>query len=766
MNRRAGTTSRATAFALATLLLAWPGAAAAQCTYTILSSSYPVTATAPLQYYNFTQYSPYWAAIGVRPNTIGTDWDISVWQTSASYPDCVSGLLMNSVDYGSRMDFVIGDFNHNPQETYRIAALRWSGSSPGTVEWHGGSDQLVVNSARVQKALGPSDMIQVYDVNLVAGTTYRFQFATMGPADIRYFVFENVGGGPYWGNRAGAALQANDCASYTPTVSGWHGVAVVCDSGEGTYEIGISQGDCDCPAALADGVPIDVWSGTRLYSMSPTSGTWSAAAIRYDGTLQACQLAAYSEPYGAPAPDCLTGELAVDGNRSPVQILAADYNLNPLRTSFLQAYCEQDVTLEWAQSSGMMFVNDLPTEGTFGATGVVDVYEIGLQAGHTYTCEIFTISHEVELRVYGPTSGTLFSSGALVQTMGTASFTATTSGYYGVVAINRSVGARTYDIMIRECRPITALTSGVPRVTYGDEDLFSFDQAHVYWAAIGARDPVWDVDLFTFSAPGTGPYPNCLTGPLASSLDVPPQVDYVIADFNHTTPTRYYAKTWNISVSGDTWIEWDDGTDQVAPNGGPVHRSWTAGDVLDVYDVFLEGGKTYGFNLVASGLSARLDGFRSSSASFWGNYSDRMWTMGPGESYTYACPISDWYGLVVVHQDMNPGAYDLSVVSRGVAVEDDLSLVTGVTALEPNPARGLLRVQYALRERGSVGFRVLDVGGREVWRREPEMCDAGRWSLVWDRSGTDAPRLAPGIYFLHMTVDDRPVALRKVTLLR
>ena len=183
-------------------------------------------------------------------------------------------------------------------------------------------------------------------------------------------------------------------------------------------------------------------------------------------------------------------------------------------------------------------------------------------------------------------------------------------------------------------------------------------------------------------------------------------------------------------VSGDTWVEWDDGTDQVVPNGGPVHRSWTAGDVLDVYDVFLEGGKTYGFNLVASGLSARLDGFREFVRELLGNV-HRMWTMGPGESYTYACPISDWYGLVVVHQDMNPGAYDLSVVAgrggRGRPVARD-----GVTALEPNPARGLLRVQYALRERGSVGFRVLDVGGREVWRREPEMCDAGRWSLVWD----------------------------------
>ena len=71
--------------------------------------------------------------------------------------------------------------------------------------------------------------------------------------------------------------------------------------------------------------------------------------------------------------------------------------------------------------------------------------------------------------------------------------------------------------------------------------------------------------------------------------------------------------------------------------------------------------------------------------------------MGPGESYTYTCPNTDWYGLVVVHQDMNPGSYDLSVVSRGVAVEDDLSLVTGVTALEPNPLSYSVPLRWCYR---------------------------------------------------------------------
>ena len=60
-----------------------------------------------------------------------------------------------------------------------------------------------------------------------------------------------------------------------------------------------------------------------------------------------------------------SGGLAVDLNGSPIQVLAADYNLNPMRTSFLQAYCAADVTLEWAESSGVIFVNDTWTHGEF-----------------------------------------------------------------------------------------------------------------------------------------------------------------------------------------------------------------------------------------------------------------------------------------------------------------------------------------------------------------------------------------------------------------
>ena len=56
-------------------VFAWPGAAAAQCTYTLLISSYPVTANAQVQYYNLTQYSaigPPSACARTRPGRTGT----------------------------------------------------------------------------------------------------------------------------------------------------------------------------------------------------------------------------------------------------------------------------------------------------------------------------------------------------------------------------------------------------------------------------------------------------------------------------------------------------------------------------------------------------------------------------------------------------------------------------------------------------------------------------------------------------------------------
>lgn len=751
-------------------LLAGAGVATAQCTYPALTSGIPTTATSSLQYYYIQPTAPYWGAIGVRPNAAGEDWDISVWRHTAPYPDCVTEYLMGSAEYGPQMDFVVGDFNYTPLDNYEIAVTRWAGSGTGLVEWWGGRDGLIVNAARVERSLGSWEPLHVYDVSLVAGTTYTFHFSPKGGADLHLCVFENAGGGAFFGNRVGAALETDHCATYTPTVTGFHGVAVVCDWGSGTYELGVTNGACSCPSELADGVPVNVpgeYAGvTSLFAMPQTESAWSAIGVVYDGTLPASYLEAYSEPYGGAAPDCLSGLLAsdygVNGGRN-WEVLAADFNENSPRTDYALVYAEADVRAEWEQSQDFLFVNDAPYYAGFTAGDVVDVYETYLSAGSTYEGTIEASG--VRMRVYAPSAGAPFSPTLVLDTSDWGDFTAAVTGWYGVVVLNVAAVDQAYWVKILGCETVKPLDSKSPRAMFGEAARYSFAQTDQYWSAIGIHNFSSDFDVEVGTGAGEG-YPDCILGSLESSMGG--EVDYVIGDFNHNPRTTYYARVRGFDGAyshGETSVEWDAGVDQILANGTHVQGTWTSEDVLDVYDIYLLTGKTYVFNL--SGANARLDFFRDKGVPFWAASYDADFSVVSGASHSYTAPAIDWYGVAIVHTDALPGSYATWVYDQSaVDVEDLPQLVTGLTALEPNPARGQVRIQYSLGERGSVGFRVLDIAGREVWRSQPEARDAGRWSAEWGGADAAGRQLAPGIYFLRMTVDDREVALRKVTLLR
>ncbi|TMQ67690.1 MAG: T9SS type A sorting domain-containing protein [Candidatus Eisenbacteria bacterium] len=86
--------------------------------------------------------------------------------------------------------------------------------------------------------------------------------------------------------------------------------------------------------------------------------------------------------------------------------------------------------------------------------------------------------------------------------------------------------------------------------------------------------------------------------------------------------------------------------------------------------------------------------------------------------------------------------------------------------LAPNPSSGRVNLAFSLREPASVSFDVLDMAGRVVNRITSQRWEAGTWSVGWDgrrSQGTEAP---PGIYFVQMRVDGRPIGLSRLALIR
>lgn len=83
----------------------------------------------------------------------------------------------------------------------------------------------------------------------------------------------------------------------------------------------------------------------------------------------------------------------------------------------------------------------------------------------------------------------------------------------------------------------------------------------------------------------------------------------------------------------------------------------------------------------------------------------------------------------------------------------------------PNPARGGVRFELALPRAGVVQLVVLDVSGRVVDEASGPM-PAGRHMLHWAGVSRDGRAVSAGVYFTRLLVDGRPLALRRVVLLR
>jgi len=225
-----------------------------------------------------------------------------------------------------------------------------------------------------------------------------------------------------------------------------------------------------------------------------------------------------------------------------------------------------------------------------------------------------------------------------------------------------------------QCANPIPLASGTSVVTpYLMED-YSFTQSPIYWSAVAVRKPAEDWDLAVYSG-------QCGSGILASSTYVAGTTDFVIGDFNHNTLGTYYVNAFKFSGSGGARVEWDDGPDQAAVNG-PYQVGTTDGtDLIQVWDVFLTGGTTYGFELNRFGADCKLLVFRNPSVgTYWTGRVGRVLESSGGVS-SYVAPADDWYGVVVVNDDGGTGGYSWRV---GTCVAP-LALASGTAVSTPAP---------------------------------------------------------------------------------
>ncbi len=757
--------------AVAALIVAAPSAAA--CTYSTLTSGVPQAITGTPTYCRFGQGASFWAAVAVRPQ--GTsDWDLVVYQYLAGEPDCVTNALASSTYGGNAVDFVVGDFNHNGTNEYYPKAYRYSGADNAAVEWDDWTDALTVDAAPISRDLAAEQIIEAWDVYLAAGQTYAFHFDHSASTNFKIFLFQNPGG-TYWAGRGSALVTSDGCFSVTASSTDYYGVVVVNEGGvSGTYTLGVSSGQCTCPVELVSGTPSTISTPETHASFDQYANYWTAVGVR-SGLGADYDLAVYSKATGGTYPVCFSNLVQQSQyGTTMVDFVVGDFNSNPRGTHFARAYLSAGSGLgqmEWDDGYDQLIVNDAWTFRWTGPGDVLEVWDVLLEAGKTYGFEVRSSAPGVSLSVFrNPTGGVYWtnSSGAVQGTTTVCVYTAPSTGYYGVVVVNVDGSTGMYGVRVLTCEPIQALTSGVAVVQTGGQGFYSFNQANGFWTAVGHRHLTEDFDISVYGN-GSGPaWSGCLSDWKGqSTMDEIPDVDYVAGDFNHTPIGTYYAWVSQFSrdaTLGGATVEWDSGPDQLHAGDAPLHRITGANDLLECWDVFLQGGKTYSVNLDASaGVDARAELFQNQGGTWMGRTGSVYSGAGHG---SFTPPVDDVYGLVVVNRNGGTGTYDIGVFEVGVGVDDSPSpLASGIEAIVPNPARGALRLDYALEARAAARFEALDMAGRIVWRQDEGERDAGRWSVEWRGLDSGGRRLPPGLYFVRMTVGGRTVALRKATLL-
>jgi hypothetical protein len=324
----------------------------------------------------------------------------------------------------------------------------------GVVEWDGGANSLTVNGPLVNRTTGPTDVLEIWDVNLLAGHDYQFQFSRTG-ANAKLLLFKS-GAGPYWAGRSSRLFEVTAGTSYTPSTSGFYGVVVVNDDGaNGSYSLGV--GECRTPDTLTPGVSVSTAGlAERTYECDQNATFFTAIGARGASDWN---LETYSSLTGSNYPSCLSSQLGASAMASPVvDFVVGDYTAQLIGPFYARVHLNQDqgsgsARVEWDAGSDFIAVNGSPIDRSTDANDVLEVWDVFLNSGQTYNILFNTTGANLRLFLFGPGGSWAGRSAAVHQRPGAATFqpfVPSQTGWHGAVVVNDDGGTGTYHLRINQ----------------------------------------------------------------------------------------------------------------------------------------------------------------------------------------------------------------------------------------------------------------------------------------------------------------------------
>ena len=718
-----------------------------------------------------------WAAMGLW-NPPGDDYDLFVYGDNNHNHELASSRVSGSV-----VDFIVGDYNHNNPGIEHFGIDHWSGPRANYLVARSteGSVLFPDGVARSQYAY-IDDVIQVFDLPLFAGEEIVVSLEALDPSlDLGVALFKS-NHGPYWAGRASAAaLQDGSGAGwdenlvYTVPEDDVYGLVVWNNdpSVDGGYDIRVGPESI----LLAEESPVSSSLSLRLYQYAPNAIYWSFVGTRPQAG-DDVSLRLFDDP-------AFTSELGFVDAAGPggLEFFAVDYNDGFSGTENLRVSADPGSgihTTEWEHDPE---IDDAITTGTWAAGHVGKVWDVHLTAGRNYFFRQYhDPAQDFDSGLY------LFSSDDGVTVKGKAaaaassdlrpaadggewfSYSAPATDWYGLYLVsNNNPSGTAYACWHGES---VNLVEDVSRIANENVTFADAGVSDIYWTAFGVRDLLAPASVWLY---GDAAYTSTT---LAVDEQGASPVAFVVGDYNHLPTGTVYPRF--IASPGGT-VEWEGGSESLLffeNDDLLVDYTWDYGDVVNVLDVYIDGGS------VPGGLEARFDVedisgqldlglalFDSNGTAFYGNRTSAVATsddggVGGAESLTYTAMVSDWYGLVLYCKNEAGGDYQIHVYDPAVvAVEEDATPVAHrleLRCLSANPFGSEAELAFSLPEASPIDLAVFDVEGRRLRSLAEESVEAGIHTRTWDGRAADGRKVAAGVYVVRLATDQGEQSLRLV----
>ena len=435
-------------------------------------------------FFQFDQQSIFWSVFGVRP--LGaSDWDVTIHDNTAPEPDCVSATLARSDEFNG-VDFVVGDYNHNPLGFDYTSVYRFSGTENTQVQWDSGSDALSIGQL-VHRDVIQLDIVEAWDVFLESQETYRIYFDNEGARERQSTVslFQNPAAAPYYAGRDAAVhTQDTGYGVFTAGASDWYGLVVTNENGgAGQYALAVKE--CTDPLQLPYEDSRALTAPGEVFFVQPGVGVWAGVGVRGDNN---SSWIAELREFGSsgPWPGC-NGPLVGSDEGTQTRLLIGDFHVNAPGEYYPVGLKKVGGgsgggRIEWDDGRKFLVVNGGAVSRALPGSDVFELWNVSLARGFPYTIEFAGAGANYKLLLFGNPSGAEYwpmrSQRILETTANRTVFTPTFTGAYALVVVNDNGAVGDYSVAILSGavgvedagapEPVTRLTGAAPNPTRGD----------------------------------------------------------------------------------------------------------------------------------------------------------------------------------------------------------------------------------------------------------------------------------------------------------